>query len=1022
MGLDQVVTLARSWKGWRVTHGLPPIVALPSTVVETDVWPLLSKAIGGDGDGLTVGQRRWLTVARHHSSALYESRELSPVVSPSCLSLLENVGKSVLDLELTMAIGGRAEGWDVARRDAVKARVISSARRILADRLGVADHGLFGSGERQMLLQQVARGQVARSYEAVALQLLGWWSLLLAGRRIRALVHDIYSVQASAAEDIRDWRSIFEKNFSRLSPEYSVTEVGPDHSRSFEVLLTTRDGRSAVGAGQRKKQAVQRACQAYLVAHAQGLLNRAEPAGSSALPRTDGRALPIYTEHRRLAREFGSSDPYLFAKALTHSSWVYENISRGDTRLDSNAVLANLGSAVLATCFTRTRASYLLNTSGKPDPDISLTLTLPDSDLRPLAAALGLPAAALLGAGQRTVGVSDEMAANFVQATLAAAFVQAPEWSVFESRLPVVVSRFLLEQSSRSLLDPVTLMQELAAELQFTWQEDSDKTGPDHRSEYQVTVRLIAGDSVVTAAGCGPSLKSARKQAAQTVLDADHLRTGDAVEGDRDDIARLLIERQLAALATRRSRWQQLQRRNALGARYVAAGQWESFGRWNLEMLRAIPVTSTPPPDALETLAEYYGDAVRRTQARPQFAATLTQVVDWIRSTEEDDRIVLQDRSWNGLLALSAAQAVWLSPNDEADLVQVLQDWALLNKKHFAVGVDAPTDVAPVDKRSAAAILRILQQSTPAALGPRAPVRASLSSGPAGHVVRLLAEHNWTRDPLESPVIALVCETTPYITVARAGREVRIKIGNRTPTSSGGWLWAAARQAYNVDDYDHELGALIHNLKNEVTAARVALNSSTTTRTQRREADLAASKHLDAAMTIASRLADVDMLYTSAAGGTADLAMFLRSYTGDLIRTLPPTVRVIPPTTPPAVVAVSGSVLRGLLDNLVKNAVEAMHNEGDLAFDYTVVSGDNLVLLEVRDTGPGLPPQVIQALRSGASVPSSKRHGSGLGLPSVMRVLRRLGGDLQPLDTTAGGWLVALPLTLPTEEENSPRD
>ncbi|MEH0932152.1 ATP-binding protein [Micromonospora sp. CPCC 205558] len=912
----------------------------------------------------------------------------------------------------------------------MKARVISSARRALADRLGVADHGLFGSGERQILLQQLARGQVARSNEAVALQLLGWWSLLLPGRQIRQLIQQIYAAQESMAGDVRDWRAIFDKNFGKLSPAYSVTEGGPDHARSFKALLTTSDGRSAVGVSQRRKQAIQNACKAYISAHAKVLLDRAEqssppasrPAGRT-ISRLAGRTLPVYAEHRRLATEFGCSDPYLFAKALTHSSWVYENLARGDTRSDSNAVLANLGSAVLGAVFTRARASHLLSTSGKPDPEISLTLTLPDGDLRPLAVALRLPAAALLGAGQRTVGVSDEMAANFVQATLAAAFMQASEWLIFESRLPPVVSQFLLEKSGRSLLDPVTVMQELAAELQFTWQDESEKIGPDHRSEYRVKISLIAGDSGVTTIGLGSSLKSARKQAAQIVLDADNLRIGKEVNARSADIATFLLERQLSALSSLRSRWPRLQRRNALGAKYVAAGQWDYFGRWHLEVLRIMSAASAPSSEILETLAEYYGDAVRRAQVRPQFSSTLTRVVDWIRSTEEDDRIALLELPWSELLALSAAQGVWLSPNGDADLVEVLQDWALLNKKHLAVRVDTPGGVVPLDKRSAAAILRILQHSTAAALGPRASVYASLSTGPAGHVIRLSLERGWERDPLQSPIIPLVCEAAPGISVTRADGGVEINVGHHIPASSAGWLWVAAKLGQNVDDYDHELGALVHNLKNEVTAARVALASSTATRTQRRAADLAASKHLDAAMTIASRLADVDMLYSSAAGGSADLASFLRSYAGDLIRTLPPTVRVIPPTTPPAVVAMSESVLRGVLDNLVKNAVEAMYNEGELAFDYTVVSDGNLVLLEVRDTGPGFPPQVIQALATGASVPSSKRHGSGLGLPGVLRVLRRIGGDLQPFDTTAGGWLVTLPLALLSdEEEDSQRD
>jgi hypothetical protein len=316
------------------------------------------------------------------------------------------------------------------------------------------------------------------------------------------------------------------------------------------------------------------------------------------------------------------------------------------------------------------------------------------------------------------------------------------------------------------------------------------------------------------------------------------------------------------------------------------------------------------------------------------------------------------------------------------------------------------TGPAGVSAQAAAAVARILQEFRQAAGGTTPGLRARLVPGGANHEIRLSPG---TGELGSSPLIPLVCEAAPDIAVECGDDGASVRVAVRPPGS--GWLWEAAVSTRRTDVWDVELARLLHDLKNEVTGARTALGRPTASRTERREADLDASRHIDSAAALAVRLVDAELLYDSAPTGSCNLASFLRGYCSDLINRLPSGIRVIPPVTTPTPVAVSDAVLRGTLDNLVKNAVEAMGNNGQIEFEYTLVDGDGVVLLEVRDTGPGLPDEVVVALRANGPTPSSKRYGSGLGLPGVMRMMRRAGGDLQPLLAASGGaWLITLSL------------
>ena len=103
----------------------------------------------------------------------------------------------------------------------------------------------------------------------------------------------------------------------------------------------------------------------------------------------------------------------------------------------------------------------------------------------------------------------------------------------------------------------------------------------------------------------------------------------------------------------------------------------------------------------------------------------------------------------------------------------------------------------------------------------------------------------------------------------------------------------------------------------------------------------------------------------------------------------------------PVTVAKAYRLLRTILGT-------AMPAGGDLALDYAVYG---VVLLELSDTGGGLPAHVVEALSAGKPAQTEKLDGSGLGLLGVRRLLRQSGGDLD-LSSPSGKptWFITIPL------------
>lgn len=89
--------------------------------------------------------------------------------------------------------------------------------------------------------------------------------------------------------------------------------------------------------------------------------------------------------------------------------------------------------------------------------------------------------------------------------------------------------------------------------------------------------------------------------------------------------------------------------------------------------------------------------------------------------------------------------------------------------------------------------------------------------------------------------------------------------------------------------------------------------------------------------------------------------------------------------------------LRQLLHNLVKNAIEAMHEGGGstlwIGARRTRIGGEDCAELSLRDDGPGFPEQVLE--NAFEPYVTTKPKGTGLGLAIVKKIVEEHGGWIE---------------------------
>lgn len=100
--------------------------------------------------------------------------------------------------------------------------------------------------------------------------------------------------------------------------------------------------------------------------------------------------------------------------------------------------------------------------------------------------------------------------------------------------------------------------------------------------------------------------------------------------------------------------------------------------------------------------------------------------------------------------------------------------------------------------------------------------------------------------------------------------------------------------------------------------------------------------------------------------------------------------------------------------NVINNAIDAVEKDGDIWITSRVDSGRKLILVEIKDNGPGIPEDLIDRIFDPFVTTKPVGKGTGLGLSITHSIVEKLGGKIYARNQEKGHGAVftmELPLT-----------
>ncbi|WP_330283383.1 ATP-binding protein [Streptomyces sp. NBC_00588] len=826
--------------------------------------------------------------------------------------------------------------------------------------------------------------------------------------------------EAKRSETIADPRSALDAvlSKSRAAPiTYQYDRKGPDHDTVFTALASDKLGRQGFGQGRSKKLAARNAALDFLRVNIPHALQD-NPESSQPRP-TLGEIHSNATHENAVHRlqEMFALPPIarpLLGQALVHPSWAYEQRRQLEPiHQQDNQALGFIGSQVLNFEYALTRARNAIHSP----PDTAGSGSVPNVVYDSAFRQTGLAHALLLGVGQASQGIPVEAGSNAFQAVVGAVFVAKNfplslvgdwplEWQPLWSSI----------MAPQAYFDPTTTLTKLASSMQLEVDYKIREYGPDHDKQRRANAVLSSSalkTSVSVREGKPVASKAAARQAGSEValailntmaqrLPAQAL----SVELDRDaSVARFILAHQAATLM-----------RNAIPLSRWIAGQlfglhWaatpEALLDWAVEADQIL-TRAMKFEEGIPNFEKVFRAAIDAEQADDQargIAAELFKLLARIERIDRPESLTREDLE--RLVQLCDIYRCLGTSDPDITLECLVDDWTVLHRQRVDITCRADASQISVRGRERA----VLDAIVAALLNAAGEIGVEVS-GNQPLRLRFIAELDESQRQSVSQICTLWAGVTRTLTLTpnEQGLEATV-VGAHVPTTRGPITLAAlAALQPRSEPYLASVADLLHDLKNQVTAAGAAAQAPARSRTARLEQQLTASRHLDHAQALAIRLKASTSSLSYDNEQSTELGPFLRSYAANVLTRLPGTMSLsVPDARRIAHVAIGEGTLRAILDNLVSNAIEAMQDGGSITLEWTADSYEAIV--EISDTGPGLPPDILNALESGERIRSTKARGNGLGLLGARTLLTRAGGELTALPASRGAtWLLTLPI------------
>lgn len=855
-------------------------------------------------------------------------------------------------------------------------------------------------------------------------QVLG--ALCLAGRydiSVRLIGEMLVTSADKLGNSLANPRTVLEQRLRSTNLDTCVDKVGPDHAPRFTATLTDSQGRRSRGEGATKKEALGVASANFLQQYfpdTEANIQEGGPLTNPLMMKGPGfrQHISCVDQIRELFRLSVNSSP-LLSQALIHSSWPSENpavIARTHQR--DNQVLGLVGSWVLA-------YEYALRVIYNMWANLPDQFGLPTLERETYERGFyyaNLERGLLLGVGQEKLGMTSEIAANAFQAIMAAVYLSKKEPASLLEDWPPQLSQLLdivIPSTPRSD-DSVTLLQEICSASQLTADYSFEVSGPKHKELFQAILTLsskaIVRQIKVVSDKIPGGKAAAKRQAATIVLKMlDALAKPDSIaslargqSGD-GDIAVFMLAHLRAVVPRTEPLIRRWMKDTLFGAHL--AGNPAALIEWAHQADRLLPRPRSVRPSALtrlfQTAAAISADEVSPTRQE------LVNILNWLNGLDGPSQI--EERQVSRLAQLSDLYRALASKESDTDLPSLIDDWDVLYKGRIRVTAAVPSVLLDSPQRAAIdAIVSLLLKygrSVEINIGVDRPLHIKLASD----------MHPPTEEFVATCVMWSAASPLLAISPIEGGADAALTIINAKADSGTVTRSVATAFLQSPEPYSGAVADVLHDLKNQLIAAKQALSMPAPNRTAQLTQQAAASSHLDRAIAIGRGLSALTSLLGPPNGGVTELGTFMRQYATALLSRLPPTISLTVPrsASEPVATGLDELSLTAILDNLIKNAVEAMPNGGTVKLNWT--SDQQEAVIELEDDGPGLPAQVVRALETGGRVRSTKASGNGLGLLSVQKLLRRAGGELGVASSPSGArWLLSIPLAQAAEGRDAP--
>ena len=125
-----------------------------------------------------------------------------------------------------------------------------------------------------------------------------------------------------------------------------------------------------------------------------------------------------------------------------------------------------------------------------------------------------------------------------------------------------------------------------------------------------------------------------------------------------------------------------------------------------------------------------------------------------------------------------------------------------------------------------------------------------------------------------------------------------------------------------------------------------------------------------------------------------DVARSLETTLDTLAHSLEPGIKVKRAYEPvPLLVNAVGTELNQVWTNIIENAIDAMPGGGELR--VRAFCENDYVVVEIGDSGPGIPPEVKPYIFDPFFTTKGVGEGTGLGLNTVQTIVKKHGGNIQ---------------------------